>query len=91
MKRMICAAALAAALVTGVGGDAMAHRITVDTPGAGVVRERENLAREITPRLFPDSPDDNDELLDSAASQGTNTACEAIPEQSAVTITGGTC
>jgi hypothetical protein len=83
MKRMICAAALAAALVTGVGGDTMAHKITVDTPGTGMVRNAEPLAKDLTP--------DHPKKDGSAASQGTNTACEAIPEHSAVTITGGTC
>ena len=83
MKRMICAAALAVALVTGVGGDAMAHRITVDTPGAGVVRYREDLARDITP--------DHRTKEGSAASQGTNTACEAIPGHAAAYISGGSC
>lgn len=90
MKRMVCAVALAAALTFAGGGGVMAHRITVDTPGAGVVHDGKPLARELTPKIFPDGPDPGD-ALDSAASQGTNTACEAIPANTAVTISGGSC
>jgi hypothetical protein len=83
MKRMICAAALAAALVTGVGGEAMAHKITVTTPSGEVVRDKEPLAAGITPAHKTKDG--------SAASQGTNTACEAIPGHAAAYISGGSC
>lgn len=90
MKRILCAAALAAALTFTGGSGVIAHTITVDNPGAGVVHQDKDLARNITPRIFPDGPDLGT-APDSAASQGTNTACEAIPGQSAVTIKGGSC
>jgi hypothetical protein len=90
MKRMVCAAALAVALTFAGGGCVLAHTITVENNGAGVVHQEKDLARGITPRIFPDGPDPGD-APDSAASQGTNTACEAIPEDSAVTIKGGSC
>jgi hypothetical protein len=90
MKRMICAAALAVALTFTGGSGVMAHTITVENPGTGVVHQDKDLARNITPRIFPDGPDPG-LAPDSAASQGTNTACEAIPENSAVTIKGGSC
>lgn len=82
MKRMLCAVALAAALTFAGGSGVMAHYITVDTPGAGEVRDHEELARGTPDHKSKDG---------SAASQGTNTACEAIPENSAVYIEGGTC
>lgn len=92
MKRVLSIVALVAALTLGTGGSAMAHRITVTTPDGTVVRDGEDLARNLTPRIFDSEGNHVGEGgTDSAASQGTNTACEAIPEHAAVTITGGSC
>lgn len=93
MKRLLSIVALVAALTLGTGGSAISHRITVTTPDGTTVRDRAPLARELTPDLFDESGNyvGRDEGEWSAASQGTNTACEAIPEHSSVIITGGSC
>lgn len=89
MKRILCAAALAVALTFTGGGVALGHDIVVTPPGGGQGTSHP-LAKGITPAIFPDG-DDLNTAPDSAASQGTNTACEAIPGHAAVTITGGSC
>lgn len=93
MKRFLSLVALVAALMLGTGTAAVAHKITVTTPNGTTVLNGKPVARELTPKLFDDEGNyvGRDEGEWSAASQGTNTACEAIPEQSAVTMTGGTC
>ncbi len=88
MKRVLLALALFAALSLGSIGAAAAHEITVIPPGGGVGTSHD-LAKG-TPRHFPDG-DDPGTAPDSAASQGTNTACAAIPAGGPVTITGGSC
>lgn len=89
MKRMVCAAVLAAASTFAGGGVALGHDISVVPPGEGQGTEHP-LAKALTPAIFPDGDDPNT-TPDSAASQGTNTACDAIPRHAAVTITGGSC
>ena len=88
MKRVFRAVALFAALSLATVGTAAAHEITVTPPGGGAGTSHD-LAKG-TPRHFPDG-DDPGTAPDSAASQGTNTACEAIPAGDPVTITGGSC
>ena len=91
MKRAFCAAVFVLALTLASGGDVVAHRITVTTPAGEVVDK--DLARNITPRLFDEDSNNvgKDEGTFSADSRGTNAACEAIPEDGTVLITGGTC
>ena len=88
MKRAFRVAALFAAPALASAGAAAAHEITVTPPGGGVGTSH-GLAKG-TPRHFPDG-DDPGTAPDSAASQGTNTACEAIPADGPVSITGGSC
>ena len=91
MKRAIRIVVLACALTIGAGGTAVAHDLTVTTPDGEVVVQKP-LAKGITPRIFDSEGNYVGEGgTNSAASQGTNTACEAVPDQSAVYITGGTC
>jgi hypothetical protein len=92
MKRAFCAAVFVLVLTLASGGDVVAHRITVTTP-AGEVVDNKDLARNITLRLFDEDGNNvgKDEGTFSAASRGTNTACEAVPEDGPVRITGGTC
>ena len=91
MKRAIRIVVLACALTVGTGAATAAHTITVESNGVS-----HDLATG-TPRIFDADynvvakPKDELRTNRSAASHGTNTACEAIPEHAAVTITGGTC
>ena len=88
MKRAFRVLALFAALSLTTVGATAAHEITVTPPGGGVGTSHD-LAKG-TPSHFPDG-DDPGTAPDSAASQGTNTACEAIPADGPVSITGGSC
>ena len=91
MKRVLSIVALVAALTLGTGASALAHTITVESNDV-----THDLATG-TPRIFNSDyeviakPADEQRTYRSAASHGTNTACKAIPEHAAVTITGGTC
>lgn len=90
MKRIVYGIALVLAITLG-SGSAAAHRITVTTPNGTVVRDAEDLARNLTPRMFDGRGNYVGEGPDSAASNGTNTACEAVPENGVVFISGGDC
>ena len=91
MKRAFRVVALFAALALATLGTAAAHDISVSPPGGGEGTEH-GLAKRLTPRIFDaDGNYVGDSGTNSAASQGTNTACEAIPPGGPVTITGGSC
>ena len=87
------------ALIAVVGGGfaigpaavAEAHKLTVTPPGQDeAVISGQDLATG-TPRHFPDGDDPKD-APDSAASQGTNVACEAVhATDGVVDMDGGSC
>lgn len=92
MRRLFCIVGFVLALTLPTGGSVAAHKISVTTP-AGEVLFEEPIAKELTPRIFDDEGNyvGEDETNNSAASQGTNTACEAVPAGGPVLITGGEC
>lgn len=90
MKRTLYGIALILALTLG-SGDAAAHTITVTPPQADSVVVNKDLAKG-TKRMFDGRGNYVGLGPDSAASNGTNTACEAIPEGGVVDIdAGSTC
>lgn len=81
MKRLLSIVALAAALTLGTGGSATAHTISVTNPHGEVVTSHD-LAKGT-----PTHPDGTG----SAASHGTNVACQAVGDDGPVIILGGVC
>ncbi len=93
MKRLMLAIGLAGAVGLAGAESAVAHKLTVTSPGQDApVIDRQNLAVG-TPRFFDaDGNYVGDGGVTSAASHGTNTACEAVHGTGGVVdIDGGTC
>lgn len=88
MKRALYGAAVVLALTLG-SGSAAAHVITVTPVGEGVGTSHD-LARNLTPRYFDGRGNYIGEGgSTSAASNGTSTACWAVPADGPVSITAG--
>jgi hypothetical protein len=95
MKRLIAAVTISGILLFGTMGNAAAHRLTVDPPGQDEpVIVRQGLALG-TPRLFDVNGNrtfDPSLQVRSAASHGTNVACESVHATNGVVdIDGGSC
>lgn len=80
MKRLLSIVALTVTLILGTGGSALAHELYVTTP-AGEVLVAHPVAKKITP-LHHDG-------TGSAASHGTNVACQAVGTDGPAIIYGG--
>ena len=89
MKRAIRIVVIACALTIGTGASTAAHELYVTTPG-GDVLEAQPIARNLTPRIFDREGNYvGDGGTFSAASQGTNVACQAVGTDGPAIIYGG--
>lgn len=91
LKKLALIAVVSGGFAIGPVAIADAHQLTVTPPGQDEpVIVRQDLATG-TPRHFPDGSDPGTGP-DSAASQGTNVACEAVhATNSVVDMDGGSC